>query len=176
MSGELIAFYILGGAALVGALCVVLPPFGRNPLHAALALLATLVAVASVFVLLSAHLLAVLQVLVYAGAVMVLFTFVVMLLNLRREEFIGAKVTPWKVAGVAALLVFAIKVVAFVSAFSPPPSTDLAARPDYGSVKAVAKELVTTYLFPFELASILLLVAILGAYLIARRYRPGGGQ
>ncbi len=176
MSGELLAFYVLAGAAVAGALCVVLPPFGRNPLHAALALLATLAFVAGVFVILSAHLVAVLQVLVYVGAVMVLFTFVVLLLNLRREEFIGARVTPWKVGAVAAAAVFAVKTArAVVAAATGARAADLAAPglETYGGIRDVGRELVTTYLFPFELTSILLLVAILGAVLIARR-REGG--
>lgn len=176
MSGELLAFYVLAGAAVAGALCVVLPPFGRNPLHAALALLATLACVAGVFVLLSAHLVAVLQVLVYVGAVMVLFTFVVLLLNLRREEFIGARVTPWKVAAVAATAVFAVKTAGAVlaaSAGSRAADLDAPGLQTYGGIRDVGRELVTTYLFPFELTSVLLLVAILGAVLIARREKGG---
>lgn len=176
MTGELIAFYILAASAVAGALCVVVPPMGRNPLHAALALLATLAFVAGVFVLLSAHLVAVLQVLVYVGAVMVLFTFVVLLLNLKREEFIGAHVTPWKVVAVAATAVFALKMVtAIVAASAGRGAADLSApgMETYGSVREVGRELVTTYLFPFELASVLLLVAILGAVLIARRDKGG---
>lgn len=172
MSGEIVAFYVLAGAAVSGALCVVLPPFGRNPLHAALALLATLASVAGVFVLLSAHLVAVLQVLVYVGAVMVLFTFVILLLNLRREEFMGARITPWKVVAVAAALVFAIKTTsAIISASAGARAADLTApgMETYGGIRDVGRDLLTTYLVPFELTSILLLVAILGAVLIARR-------
>jgi len=174
MSGELVAFWVLAAGAVAGALCVVLPPFGRNPLHAAIALLATLACVAGVFVLLSAHLVAVLQVLVYVGAVMVLFTFVVLLLNLRREEFIGARVTPYKVAGVAAAAFIGVKVLAaLVAAGAGTQAVDLTnpGLADFGGIRDVGRELVTTYLFPFELTSLLLLVAILGAVLIARRDR-----
>ncbi len=176
MSGELLAFYVLGGAAVVGALCVVVPPFGRNPLHAALALLATLAFVAGVFVLLAAHLVAVLQVLVYVGAVMVLFTFVVLLLNLKREEFVGAHVTPWKVVAVPAAVVFGLKTASAIAAASVGArAADLGASgmEGFGGIRDVGRELVTTYLFPFELTSILLLVAILGAVLIARREKGG---
>lgn len=175
MTGELFAFYALAGLTLIGAICVVVPPMGRNPLHAALALLATLAFVAGIFVLLSAHLLAVLQVLVYVGAVMVLFTFVVLLLNLRREEFIGAHITPWKVVGVGAIAVFVTKSLAAISVASEGMKpADLASLEGYGGMEAVGRALLTTYLLPFELASILLLVAILGAVVIARREKGGG--
>ena len=96
---EQIVFYVLGGLTVLGALAVIVPPFARNPLHAAVALLATFSLLAGLFVMLSAHLLAVLQILVYAGAVMVLFIFVIMLLNLRREDLGGFRVTSWKILG-----------------------------------------------------------------------------
>jgi NADH-quinone oxidoreductase subunit J len=176
MSFEAIAFYVLSAGAIISAFCVVVPPMGRNPLHAALSLLLTLFFVACLFVLLSAHLLAVLQILVYVGAVMVLFVFVVMLLNLQPEELKGAKITPWKVVGVALVLVFLAKSLVAVAVATQdflPVNLEAVGKSDFGSVKVVGKELVTTYLFPFELASILLLVAILGGVLIARRHKRG---
>lgn len=178
MTVELLVFYFMAIMAIGGAICVVLPPFGRNPLHAALALLVTFVFVAGIFVLLSAHLVAVLQVLVYGGAVMVLFIFVVMLLNLRNDELGGAHWTPWKVFGVAAGVVFFFKLgLAVIAATDGARAVDLTAEPftRYGSIKEVGGELVTSYLFPFEFTSLLLLVAIIGAVLLARR-RAGGAS
>jgi len=178
MTVELIVFYSMAFMAIGGAICVILPPFGRNPLHAALALLVSFTFVAGIFVLLSAHLLAVLQILVYAGAIMVLFIFVVMLLNLQGDELGGARWTPWKVFGVAAGLVFFGKVaLAVIAATDGALPVNLLAEgfEGYGGIKEVGRDLVTTYLFPFEVTSILLLVAIIGAVVIARR-RAGGAS
>ncbi len=175
--GEVIAFGLLSLVAVGGALCVVLPPFGRNPLHAALALLVSFFALAGVFVLLSAHLVAVLQVLVYAGAVMVLFLFVVMMLNLRPQDLAGGRPTVWKAVGaVAALALVAKLVAAVVVSLSVYPVIDLteAGADTYGSARDVAGDLLMTYLLPFELASVLLLVAIVGAIAVARRRDPAG--
>jgi NADH-quinone oxidoreductase subunit J len=158
-------------AVTTGAgLCVVLPPFGRNPLHAALSLLVAFFFLSGIFILLSAHLVGVLQVLVYAGAVMVLFVFVILLLSLRKEDLTGPRVTPWKVFGVAAGLVFCVKTALIVAAATDGmEAADLAAKPEYGGVSDVGTQLVTTYLFPFEVTSVLLLVAIIGAVVVARK-------
>jgi len=176
MSAEQVVFWILAVASVLGALAVVLPPFGRNPLHAAIALLVTFTALAGLMVLLSAHLVAVLQVLVYAGAVMVLFTFVVMLLNLRHQDLVGYRVTAWKVVGVAAMIALAVKVgivlAAGLAGFDDPAGAAVVAT-DFGGVKSVGRDLLTTYLVPFEATSLLLLVAIVGALVVARR-RDGG--
>jgi len=172
MTVEQVLFYFLAGGTVLGALAVVTRPFGRNPLHAALALLATLFCVAVLFVTLSAHLVGVLQVLVYAGAVMVLFVFVVMLLNLGRSDTDRAGVTPWQVFGMAAIGVFVVKVgLAVMAATEGAVPVDLAADKylEFGGIRDVGMELVTTYLFPFEFASVLLLVAVVGAFAIARR-------
>ncbi|MBM4395882.1 MAG: NADH-quinone oxidoreductase subunit J [Deltaproteobacteria bacterium] len=173
MTAEVVVFWVLAVATVAGALCVVLPPMGRNPLHAAIALLATFFFLSGLFVLLSAHLVAVLQVLVYAGAVMVLFTFVVMLLNLRRHELAGPRPTLFKALGAAAVLAVTTKVAMVVAAAlaDAPAAADL---PDgFGGGRDVAGNLLIDYLVPFELTSILLLVAIVGALAIARR-TPGG--
>ena len=176
MTAELVVFYALAALVAISALCVVVPPFARNPLHAAMALLIALFGLSGIYVLLSAHLVAVLQVLVYAGAVMVLFTFVVMLLNLRPQDLSGYRVTAWKGVGVAAMIALAVKMgivlTAGLSAFDDPATAAQVAN-DFGSVKSVGRDLLTTYLVPFEATSLLLLVAIVGAVIVARR-RDGG--
>ena len=176
MTAEMVVFWVLAVASVAGALAVVLPPFGRNPLHAAVALLVTFTSLAGLMVLLSAHLVAVLQVLVYAGAVMVLFTFVVMLLNLRSQDLSGYRITAWKVVGVAAMIALSVRMgivlTAGLSAFDDPATAAQVAN-DFGSVKSVGRDLLTTYLVPFEATSLLLLVAIVGAVIVARR-RDGG--
>lgn len=176
---EFVIFYMLAAITVGASLCVVLPPFGRNPIHAALSLLVALFFMAGLFITLSAHLVAVLQVLVYVGAVMVLFIFVVMLLNLQRHELAGPHITIWKVLGTAAVVVVAIKLGTAVSvAFETTPVADLA-REDlqgFGGVRDVAGRLLMGYLFPFEAVSILLIVAIVGAVLIARRSSSNEGE
>src|SRR5438270_8266042 len=99
---ETILFYLFAIGVLGAGAQVVLR---RNPLHGALALVASFFFLAGIYVLLSAHLIAVLQVMVYAGAVMVLFVFVIMLLNLKDEELGERRLTFWKGAGVLAVLV-----------------------------------------------------------------------
>ena len=176
MTAEQIVFYVLAAGAVLGALAVVVPPFGRNPLHGAVALLATFAFLAGIFVLLSAHLVAVLQVLVYVGAVVVLFVFVIMLLNLRREDFGKAQVTPWKIVGVAAVALTAVKLsIAAAAATADAVPVDLAtdALQGYGQTRAVAGDLLMQYFYPFEISSVLLLVAIVGALVVARK-REGG--
>jgi NADH-quinone oxidoreductase subunit J len=175
MDAELIVFVILAAASLLGALAVIVPPFGRNPLHAAVALLATFSALAGLMVLLAAHLVAVLQVLVYAGAVMVLFIFVILLLNLRREDFGAFKATPWKVVGAAAVVALSVKLGIALSASLAPLDADAppALQAGFGQVREVGGDLLMNYLVPFEATSFLLLVAIIGALAVARR-RDGG--
>ena len=172
MTAELVVFYCLAALVAGASLCVVIPPFGRNPLHAALALLVALFGLSGVYILLSAHLVAVLQVLIYAGAVMVLFTFVVMLLNLRREELIGPRFLIWKTVGLASSVVFAAKIGAATwAALSDSPVADLnaAGAAGFGGVRDVAGQLLARFFLAFEMTSILLLVAIVGAVAIVHK-------
>ena len=170
MPADQVVFYILAVGALAGAIALVLPPFGRNPLHGALALIVSFLFLAGIYVQLSAHFVAVIQILVYAGAVMTLFVFVIMLLNLRPEELKGAKVTWYKVLSViaAAGLVYYLlhSIVGGLRAFRP-----VNVPGDYGSTAALGDVLVKKWLFAFEFSSILLLVAIVGAVVVARKWR-----
>lgn len=174
---EQIVFYVLAVGTVLGALAVIVPPFARNPLHAAVALLATFSLLAGLFVMLSAHLLAILQILVYAGAVMVLFIFVIMLLNLRRQDFGEFRATPWKILGGVAAFLVAVR-VAMVAGASVANSTaaDLGtpALQSFGGAYDVGWALTTRFFLPFEATSILLLVAIIGALVVARR--EGGAR
>ncbi len=174
MTAELVVFYALAALVAISALCVVVPPFARNPLHAAMALLIALFGLSGIYVLLSAHLVAELQVLVYAGAVMVLFTFVIMLLHLRKEELAGAHLSLWKALGLAAAVVFAGKVGAAAwSALSHAPmaTVEMDGAAGFGGVRDVAVQLLTRSFLAFEMTSVLLLVAIVGAVMIVHRRR-----
>jgi NADH-quinone oxidoreductase subunit J len=176
---ETVLFWILAVGAVVSALLVILPPLARNPLYGALALVVTFCCIAGLYVLLVAHLVAVLQVLVYAGAIMVLFVFVIMLLNLQPHELKPARLTPARLLGAgAAVLVLSRLVAVLWAAGQGAPAADLT-HPvavtaagealEYGTVRHVGTALFTDWLVPFELVSLLLLVAIIGAVVLAKK-------
>lgn len=164
----LIAFSIIAVVAVVGAAGMVL---ARNAVHSALFLVANLFCVALLYLSLNADFLAVVQVIVYAGAIMVLFLFVVTLLNpSQRETPDRLHGQPW-VAGVLALVlllevagVILSGVFTTIRSSATPPAVDWS-----DNVHAIGTLLYSQFLFPFELTSILLLVAIVGATVLAKR-------
>jgi NADH-quinone oxidoreductase subunit J len=165
---EAVLFYLFAFGTLFAGAQVVLR---RNPIYGALSLVGCFFFLAGIYVLLAAHLIAVLQVMVYAGAVMVLFVFVIMLLNLKEEELGESRMTAWKVIGLAAVLlgtaVLAWK--ALGPAYPGAPVHDNAARlPNFGTVKEVGHVLYIASVLPFELTSLLLLVAIVAAVVVAK--------
>ena len=162
-----IAFYLLAIPTVLAASGVLLL---RNPVHCALSLVMALFLIAGSYVALGAHLIAALQIIVYTGAVMVLFLFVIMLLNLQPDPDEGAHVL-MKLGAGAAAIGFAVIVQASVRAWAvtaPPPAV-LAA--DFGTTRSVATALFRDRIAAFELTSILLLVAVVGAVVLARRDR-----
>ena len=168
---EAVLFYIFAIGTLAGGALVVLR---RNPIYGALSLVGCLFFLAGIYVLLSAHLIAILQIIVYAGAVMVLFVFVIMLLNLKEEELGELRFTFWKVAGLAAVLVI-VGVIAWRAIGPAYPATGpardnafLMAPGGFGGVKAVGRTLYLASVLPFELTSLLLLVAVVAAVVVAK--------
>ncbi len=162
--GEAILFWFFGGLTCVLALLVIVM---RNPVHSAMALIGNLFCIAALFAMLDAHFLAAIQVLVYAGAILVLFLFVIMLLNLKDHELGNARQTATKIAGAILLCWVAFKLI-----FRVMPSTTAgfpAVGDDYGTVETVGRFLFGPHLLPFEVASILLLAAILGSVAIAKK-------
>jgi NADH-quinone oxidoreductase subunit J len=160
-----ILFFILAGAALISGVLVV---FQTHPLRSALYLIVNFFAVAGLFLLAHAEFIAAIQIIVYAGAIMVLFLFVIMLLNLRRPEekpeqpHYGQKFLGIVLAGFTVLLL----VYGFSRAVLPEAAK--AAAPGMGNTESIAKLLFTDYLLPFEVTSVLLLVAIVGAVVLAK--------
>ncbi len=150
---------------VVSALVVVLH---RNPVYCALGLVATLGLIATLFLGLDAHIVGFLQVIVYAGAIVVLFLFVVMLLNLQEEpeSFSTPLVVALGMGGGVALSTLLVARLAREPLAMPP------LRPGFGDSVTLAERLFTTYLLPFELTSILLLVAIVGAVVIGKKTLP----
>lgn len=168
LTAETVIFYVLAVSTVVGAIYTITR---RNPITAVMSLVFTFFALAGLYATLDAHFLAVLQILVYAGAIMVLFIFVVMILN--REE-----VSPVSFKGIftRSLGLLAGIYVAFVGAAAvwnerasvvlSGPATP--AAPDYGTVATVGAALFRDFVLPFEAISLLLLVAIVGGVIVSR--------
>jgi len=170
---EAVIFFVAAAFALGGALGVVL---ARNPVHCALLLVVTLVAVAIFFLLQEAQLVAAVQVIVYAGAIVVLFLFVIMLLGVDREESLRDPIPYQRPAAVAlgAILLGEIFVLAGRTWATGAHSTRGSARKpingaDLGNIQRVARTLFTDFLWAFELTAVLLVIAVVGAVVLARR-------
>jgi NADH-quinone oxidoreductase subunit J len=158
-----LAFLLLAVLTVASALTVVLH---RNPVHGACALVATLFLLAVFFVGLDAQLVGVLQVIVYAGAVVVLFLFVIMLLNLQAEVRATAG-GPLVAAAAAGGVALAALVVGGLR--GRPSGAEAGLPAGFGETAQLAEVLFTRYVLPFELTSVLLLVAIVGAVALARK-------
>jgi NADH-quinone oxidoreductase subunit J len=163
---ELILFWVFGLATLIGAVFVI---SARSPMSSAMALVATFFFLAGIYVLLWAHAIAVLQVLVYAGAIMVLFLFVIMLLSLS-EAAIAAPALKFSgvVGGAATLGLLAVLALAISRLSSEPPSLSPSDQVSFGTLRTLGQLVYTSYLLPFEAVSLLLLVAIVGAVVVAK--------
>jgi NADH-quinone oxidoreductase subunit J len=167
--GEAIAFYILSAFILGFAIMVIST---RNTVHSVLFLVLNFLFVAALYVLLGADFLAVIQVLVYAGGIVVLYLFVVMLVNLKREP--EAHEDPHRRTNLGFGLAIAVLVelgaiAAYSSSRPPTAAPPTAAIPVSGNTEQVGWLLYTNYLIPFEVASMLLLVAMIGAIVLAKR-------
>jgi NADH-quinone oxidoreductase subunit J len=166
-----ILFWTLAALAVAAGLLVVTK---RNPLGGALALAVHLVALAGLFASLSAPFLFVIQILVYAGAVVVLIIFVIMLLNLREEDLREQVLSKGKLALSVLLCLMAtallLRVVAGAAGTQAGWPTALPGLPpDFGGVESLADQLFNRYLLPFEVVSLILLVGIVGAVVVAKR-------
>jgi NADH-quinone oxidoreductase subunit J len=158
-----IPFILLAVLTVAAAITVIAHP---NPVHSACALVVTLFLLAVFFAGLDAQLVAALQVIVYAGAIVVLFLFVIMLLNLQTET--RALAAPGVVVtALAGGIALATLIGVALARAGQAPAADL--PPGFGDTATVARALFTVYLLPFELTSVLLLVAIVGAVALARR-------
>ena len=156
-------FYVFGALAVAGALGMVLNV--RNTVAGAMWLVVTMVALGAVYVLLDAYLIGVLQILVYAGAIVVLFLFVVMLLNLRGEQFGPERIAFGKVLGVAVAVLLLLQLLWLLPG-SPPPAE---LSEGYGGYRQVGLALFTDWVLAFEATSLLLLSAMIGAVVLAKR-------
>lgn len=163
--------------AAVIVLAAILVIASRKPVNSALALLVMFFHVAGLFVLLDAEFIAAVQIIVYAGAILVLYLFVVMLLNVRAEEGYHTQVSiglavGFGILGEAALI---LSRSGFADRF-PPSASSVPVAAGVGNTEGLGRVLYTTYLFPFEVASLILLVAMIGAIVLAKKGIFGKGE
>jgi NADH-quinone oxidoreductase subunit J len=161
---EWVVFILFAVPLVAASLGVIL---ARSPIHAVMSLVAAFFFLAGIYVLLLAHLLAWLQVLVYAGAIMVTFLFVIMLLNFDDAVLGVRRLKAMQVVGVAGAAGIAATVIQAVRSLGEMPMREVPA--DFGTVRAVGRILYTQYVLPFEATSLLLLVAIVGAVVVAKQ-------
>lgn len=172
MTPQMVAFLILAAIAVAGAVNVIVQ---RHPIHSALSLIAVMISLAGLFLMLESEFIAAIQIIVYAGAIMVLFVFVIMLLNAGAEErtnmsrmarYAGVPL------GIFLLVELAYQVGSATLSMQPQPAVE-------GVTRGLSMLLFQDFVFPFELTSILILIAIVGALVLAQR-REGvpakGGQ
>ena len=157
-------FYLFAALAVAGALGMLLNT--RNTVAGALSLVGTMVALGAIYVLLDAYLIGVLQILVYAGAIVVLFLFVVMLLNLRQDEFSPERLRFTKTLGVVIGGLVGVELLLLLPA-ALGPAAEIPA--DFGGYRAVGIALFTDWVLAFEVTSLLLLAAMVGAVILAKR-------
>ncbi len=157
-------FYLLAALLVISALLVV---FLRNVVHCAMALVTALLVIAVLFVTLHAPMVGILQVMVYAGAIMVLFLFVIMFLNPVEPE--RQRGLWWGFGTILSLMLAGVLIPLFLNDESP--ADPVAATEIFGSPEMLAKSLFNDFVLPFEIASVLLLVAIIGAVVLAKRER-----
>jgi len=158
------------GVAFVSIIASLLVITRKNPIHSALFLVLTFLCVAVLYVLLYSQFIAVIQVVVYAGAIAMLIVFVIMLLDLEQELRSGLKLFYSKVIGGMLMVLFLFGIIYSVVAKSPTGKMG-SYTPDQASanVKAVGEMLFTQYLFPFEIVSVLLVAAIVGAVILSKK-------
>jgi NADH-quinone oxidoreductase subunit J len=162
MTLQIAIFLVLAAVAVAGAVNLILQ---RHPIHSALSLIVVMVALAGLYLLQGAEFIAAVQIIVYGGAIMVLFVFVIMLLNAGEEER-GNLSRLARFVGVPLAVVFLLEAAYWVARAS---SHMAQSSPQAVSTRELSTLLFRDYVFPFELTSVLILIAILGALVLARR-------
>ena len=158
-------FLLFATVAVITALAVVL---ARNPVHSALALMACFLQISAIFVLLDAPFLAVIQIFVYVGAIMVLFLFVIMMVDVREavlQRFLPGSNLP----ALVLLVLLGVEMLLLVLWSGRFAATEPVATPGGGDIRQLSTALFADYLLPFEAASIILLAALIGAIVLARK-------
>ena len=164
MNAPLVVFFVLAALAVIGSVSLILQ---KHPIHSALSLIVVMVALAGLYLLMGAEFVAAVQIIVYGGAIMVLFVFVIMLLNAGVEEHTSLS----RMAGAPGLLLV-VALAGFVAATVARPGTTVQITAQTGalsSTKGISEMVFKDFVYPFELTSFLILVAILGATVLAQR-------
>ena len=165
-------FYLFAAMAVVSSLLVVT---SRNPVNAAMFLIVAFVASAALFALLEAFFLAIIQVLVYAGAVVVLFLFIIMLLNIDKTR----RLRPDTITVMASVTALALMVTGVIMLFAQGGAGEMVQQTEVAAPAAIARnfgyEMFTTYLLPFQVTGFLLLIAMIGVIHISRRDSRSAG-
>ncbi len=164
---ELLIFYPLAGLCVALALGVI---FNNSPVGSAIALIGMMLCLSGIFVLQQAHFIAILQIIIYAGAIMVLFMFVIMLLNLKQGETAGwvAREKNLLLSILTGLLAVGILYKIAQVLFSGNMDAPASLADSFGTVAVIGETLFTDFVLPFEVASILLLAAMIGAVVLAK--------
>jgi NADH-quinone oxidoreductase subunit J len=167
-----ILFLGIAAVAVAGGLSMILQ---RNPIYSALSLIVTLCAMAALFLTLHAPFIAAIQVIVYAGAILVLFVFVIMLLNVRAEESKRDRVKYLRWIGAPLFVGLIAEVFLIVRAVGNPPapaapSANASPAQTFGTTENIGHAMFTDYVLPFEAVSVLILMAIVGAMVLARKH------
>ncbi|MEY4012009.1 MAG: hypothetical protein RIT22_1133 [Bacteroidota bacterium] len=165
MSILLILFCVLAAITLSTAFLTV---FSRNPIHSAIYLVICFFSVAGHYLLLNAQFLAIVHIIVYSGAIMILFLFTIMLMNLNKENEVHKPRITRLGAIVSFCLVCLILIAIFINS-KPIAGEYIATGEDYQSIQVLGKILLNEYMVPFEFASILLLVAMIGTVLLSKK-------
>ena len=164
MSTIVIIFYFLAAITLATAFLTI---YSRNPIHSAIYLVLCFFSIAGHYLLFNAQFLALVHIIVYSGAIMVLFLFTIMLMNLNKED----EVHKPRITRIGALIVFLIMSIVFITIFINSKTImtgyDTSGE-DFQSIKVLGKVLLNEYMFPFEFISILLLVAMIGTVLLTK--------
>lgn len=161
-------FYLFAALTVAFGLLTVANPVSRNPVTSAMFLVLTIASMAGLFVLLHAFFLAAVQILVYAGAVMVLFLFVIMLLDIKEEE--RRRFNRFGVlAGLVSVASLAGVVITTLLTLRKPDGSNAVGPVIEGSTRVLGRELFTRFILPFEVVSLILLVAMVGVILLSKK-------
>jgi NADH-quinone oxidoreductase subunit J len=161
-----VAFYLVSAVAIACAALVIFQP---NVVYSALFLIGTLLALAGLFLLLSAQFIAIVHIIVYAGAIMVLFLFVIMLLDLGRDPAGTEQLQYQRGLGIGLAVIFLVELALVVSLGALAGVHEGPLPASFGYTEVLGRMLFTTYLFPFEATSILLFVAAIGAVVLGKK-------
>jgi NADH-quinone oxidoreductase subunit J len=167
MTFEAVVFYILAGAAIISAILVITR---RNPINSVIYLVLNFFILAALYLTLKAQFIAIIQILVYAGAIMVLFMFTIMLLNLGEQKRLTERITLKQIIAIGLATAFALQVIYIVGFSEDAAMTEISVRAaDIGTVEFIGYQLFSRYVLPIEAISVLLVAAVVGAIVLAKK-------